>query len=319
MSLLSISIDLANSTKTKREICHVSRGDIENIRKCYADMAKQLYRMEANLYFQAANGGLDLHRFFVVKTIGDEIWIVYDLAEIPTHNLKEIPLRTLEFNTVFLKLLNALIDVTSREYHICITSRKLTLEEENNTELQTKSEIKFVNKELRPKIYFDIIRTYQEVSSVRNEIYSEKLLGEFFKAGKNPKAIDYKEIGDIIERLYIGTIINWNGAKVQTKFRFDPLGFDVDCFFRYTKAAESKHVACGKNLIDELDISKPWPRSLCKLHKNCELIYGLPGALKYEYLKVKWKKLSKEKCKGLKDDYLVAFLNDPERKKFSIT
>lgn len=103
--MISISIDLANSTKIKKKIHDFYEGDSEKINQEYENFAKLLYNLEFDLYDNLLlsedplSPPLNFDNIFVMKTIGDEIWLVYELGD--------IDINTVEFNSVVEKFLTS--------------------------------------------------------------------------------------------------------------------------------------------------------------------------------------------------------------------
>jgi hypothetical protein len=79
-SFLSLSIDISGSTKTKQAIVENS-GDNDQYRtELYDSYLRLLFNVEATLYEMVhAGADLDLAKLFLVKTIGDEFWYVYEV------------------------------------------------------------------------------------------------------------------------------------------------------------------------------------------------------------------------------------------------
>ena len=55
---------------------------------------KQLYNCEMNFYFQLVHHCIDLSNVMVVKTLGDEVWLVLDI------NKMNVKYNTIEFNKI---------------------------------------------------------------------------------------------------------------------------------------------------------------------------------------------------------------------------
>ena len=296
--LISISIDLVGSTNLKRIIHEFSTGDNNNIIRLYKEIARHLYDIEMGFYYQAVLKGLDLKRFFVVKTIGDEIWILYNLAEIETGTYK--------FNEVFHSIYESLITFVSNPLPVTLTTREYTDEEENDVELQAQSDVR-IQRQLAPvKAYVDYIDLWQDASSVRYDTLIRRL-GSLFPSSKGPSTYSDKDVQSVINRLSIGTVIpsEKDGGKIKIINKTDPIGFEIDHFFRCTKAAKPCVLTVGNNLIGCLRLDKPWAKKYDQITPKAQLPYGTDDHISYDYYDIIWEQMPSEKLKGIGNGYQV--------------
>lgn len=299
MAFISISIDLAGSTNLKKEITEISRDDPENIEYLYQKMGERIYLTEMGFYSQALNYGLDITRFFVIKTIGDEIWIAYDL--------KDVELRTSEFNSICHGLLESLLTVASGSGPFIITSRKMSAEEENNPGLQSPSGVDVSSHPFAFKIYIDIAESFREISSVRYDTLLDNYRS-LFSSRIEFQDLDYPAKKNLINCLNIGAVTDKPGGKIDVTFRFDPFGFEIDRFFRCTKAAMPGIVTCGSALVDKLYESALWIRDYDHLTENCSLPYVDSKVTRYGHYDIIWHQIPKEELKGIGSVYDVCHI-----------
>jgi len=299
MAFISISIDLAGSTALKSDILEISKEDPENTQDLYRMIARLLYLRETAFYFQAIHNGLDINRFFVVKTIGDEIWIIYDIDG--------IALRTPEFNVSCHGIIESLLTITEMPTSISITSRRFTPEEENDPELQLRSEVRVEQRHFALKAFVDIVDSFEDASQTRYDT----LQGRFeslFPTGFDFTKLDPDQKKSLINRLNIGFVADRGNAKWDISYRTDPIGFEVDHFFRCSKTAKPCLVTCGSKLIDQILFEKPWSKEKQMLTQNCQLPYGDERRTSYTYYDVIWENLQAKHLKGIGEEYLVCHL-----------
>ncbi|MGH9645041.1 MAG: hypothetical protein ACRD3Q_21770, partial [Terriglobales bacterium] len=111
--LFSISIDLVGSTDAKTRIMNVAKGDSRKIHGLNERIYREFCRIEQAFYHAAvhhygAAPPIDPIKFFTVKGIGDEIWILVDAA---TQDVPQVGHR----------LIDAAIQVASRSVRFFAT------------------------------------------------------------------------------------------------------------------------------------------------------------------------------------------------------
>ncbi|HPN30768.1 MAG TPA: hypothetical protein PKY81_07410 [bacterium] len=298
MALISISIDICDSTNIKRKIMELSSSDKNNIIKLYGDLAKKLYQIELNFYFQLVNNGIDLENIFVIKGIGDEIWVVYDL--------KDIELKTLECNSIIYKILNALIEMNFKHYSLCISERELTLEEEQNFKLQKNIKIEHIM--ITPKVYIDLINEYQEISHIRYDVFTKLYNNLFTIQGKISDETKKEKFSIYINRLNIGTYLGNNDNKSQILHRFDPFGYEVDLFFRCSKSAKPGLISLGEQLFSCFFLEEQYSFKTGSFIEKFKFPEGYKGSVHYHYFNCIMDEISKEDLKGIGKKYQIYYL-----------
>jgi hypothetical protein len=83
--LFSISIDLVGSTDAKTRVMRLANGDRRKIDELNEQIYREFCRIERRFYEGAVSqygttAPIDLAKFFTVKGIGDEIWILCDVS-----------------------------------------------------------------------------------------------------------------------------------------------------------------------------------------------------------------------------------------------
>ena len=233
--VISISMDVCGSTEAKARMKTCARDEKE-LTKWYEAFHRQFLLLEWRFYtllFQAAHdeGGWDWKHGFVVKGIGDEIWLLYEVGEKDHWKL----------GSLVAHLLHSALDVASRLIHW--TSAPDDDEDGGDRPLETRY--------LPLKFYIDIIDDVFEVSGPRRDFMTERL-PEILGAEESWSSEDFIELGN---RLHAGSLMG-DGRRLITAIRTDFIGCEVDRFFRATKLALPRVVTVGRTLFEKaVDVS----------------------------------------------------------------
>lgn len=227
--LLSISMDVGGSTEAKARMKECARDEQELTRwyeKYYRDFLSREWRLYSDLFRATANEiNWDWKKTFVVKGIGDEIWLLYELGE-------EDP-RTL--GALFRRFLRTAQDGASTP--IYWTSAR---DEKEAGDRPSES------KSLPLKFYIDIIEDAIEINHIRRDFMKQQLpnLG----STDNQSDKDLVELGN---RLHAGHLMQ-DGRRLVASYRTDYIGWEVDRFFRTTKFALPGIVTVGQTLFKKV-------------------------------------------------------------------
>lgn len=297
MSLISISIDIAGSTRLKQLIKKISKGNQDNINRLYREYAGKIYSIEMDLYVYLQRNGLDLDNLFVIKTIGDESWFAYELKDIET--------KTLQFNKIFHTIYRSLTYIHSRYYDIFISERELLPGEALNKDW-IKS-IKFEWPDIAAKAYMDLIKDYEEIGNVRRNVFL-KNCRDFFPNDELRLGQKYEsdKLSKLISNFNIGYFRGMIGNNVKISHRFDPIGFEVDLFFRCTKFGLPGITGIGKNLFENLYQEKLQIINPDSLYRNYQFPIGSTGEL-YNY-DLLCNEIKKTRLKGIGENYNIYYL-----------
>lgn len=289
MPLLSISIDLSRSTETKSVISDIITTD----NKHYLDTIKSYFylfmNIESQFYFHAFHKNIDLMKLFLVKSIGDELWFVYDINE--GDDKKAIPL-----------ILGVLLEITYHVNQFPISERNVEWEEEEGN-INIWNNVKHIDMYLPVKCYVDYLNNYEDFTLERNKYIIDNITS-LYKERNNKYTSD--ELSDFIKRitetLNLGKyLINDEGKKCFTDIRFDPIGIDVDLFFRCTKFSLPCVVTIGEKLYNYI---KPEKYSSSLKFEIKESI----NHSTYDYVPYIHKKISQSEIKGITHDYNIYYL-----------
>ena len=230
--VISISMDVCGSTDVKARMRQRARDDQE-LNRWYADFHRQFLHAEWRFYeslFREVGGEINWNwkRAFVVKGIGDEIWLLYEVWEEDDDKLLALVAR----------LLHSAQAATGRLLRWVSATEEEEGDEDDGEPWETKN--------LPLKFYVDIIDNAFEITGQRRDFMTERLpliLGEEDAwAGE-----DFVELGN---RLHAGSLLG-DGRRLVTAIRTDYIGWEVDRFFRMTKYALPCVVAVGRNLFEE--------------------------------------------------------------------
>ena len=213
--------------------------DSKHLNRWYADFHRQFLDAEWRFYeslFREVDGEINWNwkRAFVVKGLGDEIWLLYEVWE---EDDDKVP-------ALVTRLLHAAQAATGDLIRWVSATEEDAGEEWDKWDQDDGEPWEMKNLPL--KFYVDIIDDAFEITGPRQDFITGRLpriLGEEDAwAGK-----DFVELGN---RLHAGGLLG-DGRRLVTTIRTDYIGWEVDRFFRMTKYALPCVVAVGRNLFEE--------------------------------------------------------------------
>lgn len=290
-TVISISMDICGSTQAKARM-RVCAGDNKaQLTEWYEQFHRQFLLSEWKFYsqlFQNGHDGLnwDWKHAFVVKGIGDEIWLLYKVSEANQWKLKSLAAR----------LFHAALNVAATP-PIYWTSAS------DDDPFQQPYETMY----LPLKFYIDILDDAYEVSRQRCDFVTERLLG-FLDAEESSNKRNFFELGN---RLYAGSLLGDGRRLIQT-IRTDYIGWEVDRFFRASKFALPMVATVGQNLFKRVfSDPKKSGKSLngTGLQKAMIEYSTQQGSIRYDndlrYVKMN---IAPKKLKGVGEGYMVYWL-----------
>jgi hypothetical protein len=236
--LFSLSIDLVGSTDAKARVLRVGADDQNKINRLNLDIFTAFCRVEISLYLastaQYGSGRpIPLDKFFTVKGIGDEIWI---LCNITADEVFEFGHR----------LIHAAIHVASQSV------RFLALQRDRGPRFSREFDPGMIEPIASPvKIYVDLVKHASNVGAKRDEILQSeipKLLTQYY--GRKPTGL---EIVTVLNRLALASFEPIGATTVRTH-RTDYIGHEIDRFFRATKTAIPGIVTIGETMAHEMQL-----------------------------------------------------------------
>ena len=229
--VLSISIDIGGSTqaKTRMRARALDSGELtEWYRKFHRDFLVQEWRFYESLFRDDSHGAcLDWKRAFVVKGIGDEVWLLYEVVEEEEWNLPGLATR----------LVDSALKLSSWE--IFWTSARDEADEFEDDEPESQR--------LPLKVYIDFIEDAFEIAGPRLDYLSDQMAG-FFDSEEVWRG---GESAELANRLNAGTLMA-DGRRLLATTRTDYIGWEIDRFFRVTKFAIPNVVTVGANLFERI-------------------------------------------------------------------
>ena len=228
--LISISMDVCGSTEAKACMKACARDD-EELAKWYEEFHREFLWREWRFYsllFRDGYSGLDWDwkHAFVVKGIGDEIWLLYEVGEDDLWKLGSLVAR----------LLHAALEAAGRP--IRWTSAPDDAELPVGRTLETQESA------------VEVLCRYP-----RQRIRGQRTAARFRDRARFGKSSDRRIVGkaktssnwetDSTQATYLG-----DGRRLVTAIRTDYIGWEVDRFFRATKFALPRVVVVGKALFE---------------------------------------------------------------------
>lgn len=236
MALLSLSIDLSGSTLTKQAIVETASGDDGLMATLYRRYLKMLYGVEHDLYSLLSEcKAIEFDKLFLVKTIGDEWWFVYEVDEADTMTL----------NTVALGFIDTLLRLFERERYLSFHSPA----KHTSRPMQESKALRVFN--LPIKATLDLLLHPFEANRERYEYLKDIVVPAEERGRRSLYAVD-REAAAVCERLNLGAVGMFEDGH-PVRVRRDYIGLEVDRFFRLTGACRPLLVGVGGTLVSRLD------------------------------------------------------------------
>lgn len=229
---ISISIDLAGSTKAKQIINEICKNSNDHRLQQLSAIPREVARAEAQFYRMCFSQQISLSRVFLFKTIGDEIWLSVSLEQLNSQT---------EIRDLIQKVLVCLIEVAGLSTEWTIFERALIDREHLDLELtRNLDQVKIF---LGVKCTVDLISDSQEFARQRVEIISRELENHnLFQKGKAMSSLRENS-----QSLGLGLEFS-DEEKIRMHYRADPIGPDVDRFFRLAGRSKAGILQIGSAL-----------------------------------------------------------------------
>ncbi len=250
--LISMSIDLVKSTEAKRRLRDLAADDGRRDQlyaEFYANFLHKEDRFYAALFAPGIWGHgppLDWRRLFVVKGIGDELWLTYDVT----------PSEGVEADTAIqqaaVRFISAAMSLTGQTMSCGGTAEDLGPDVDSEAEARQR----FDHMELPFKVSLDLIEDAIEISGQRLDYFANRA-GDYLApphadTGPSRPAAFGASHAEMLRRLNAGHFELAGGHRVRQAFRTDFIGPHIDRFFRITKFAVPGLVMVGQDLMDVL-------------------------------------------------------------------
>ena len=288
--LISISIDVCDSTYAKSRMRARADSDDE-LAGWYQDFYRQFLYSELEFYeslLRASAGEVrwDWNRMFVVKGIGDEVWILYEV----------VPEDEWKISSLVALLLGSALHLASRTISWSWWSGKDEISDEDEGE----------RRQYPFKVYADVVEGAFEVSQERRDFLTERI-SAILDPGADWPAKEFIELGN---RLNLGALMK-DSRRMISLVRTDYIGWEIDRFFRASKLAMPCIATIGQRLFDRIEgtsweDAEPVPNTkLRRLVVECPLIPG-GGSKRFDHsFLVLKQEMSEGELKGVGAPYRV--------------
>jgi class 3 adenylate cyclase len=300
MALISISLDLAGSTKAKNRMAELCEHQDDRMQSLYSELMQRFYGIEARFYFDLLSLGVTIDQLFFVKSIGDEIWAVIDIGE------PQPP--TLELNNLAIKTLRAALETAQRKVFMFAAS---TADPLSSAPEEPHGE-RFC---LGVKVFVDLLHSATETSEIRHRVFHGQV-SRLARAPDPPRfgqSLSLPDVATVLTRLAGVAVTPTGERQLAIARRTDYIGPDVDLFFRCTKAAEPGKLVFGNSLA--LALQDQEGRALLNRNEDdadagAQATVSVPTGDSWSSLRIvtlettgRW--LSEDDLKGFSSGYLV--------------
>ncbi len=235
----SISIDLCGSTEAKTRATRVADEDSARIDKLNADICRAFFGIERQFYQNAASRygaypAIDPAQFFVVKGIGDEIWIMCEPSDSMLAQTGHA-------------LIDAGLQVASKVVELVATRH------EDGPSFNPDFDCGNVDPIQSPvKVFMDLMDQATCLGTMRDDALRDAVpeLLRYFH-GREPTSV---EEADVTRRLCLADNEPLGWWKIG-RWRADYVGHEIDRFFRASKAALPGTVTIGAAMVKGLGLS----------------------------------------------------------------
>ncbi|MBF0171941.1 MAG: hypothetical protein HQL83_00700 [Magnetococcales bacterium] len=250
MRMISLSMDLGGSTEAKSAMVRIAGVEGDRLQELYATYYLRFLEIEDRFYssiFQKdsqKHEPLDFSRLFLIKGIGDELWMVYHLESKDSTELKHAMSR----------ILPAALDAASRSVCLFATEKPDNPRFDPLTEDKDLGRCELVCSPI--KIHIDLIEDAYEISQPRGEFFLSKIAKYYNCDGNSERGFQTldKRHAEVSNRLTLG--VSESGLRqYRTYRRTDYIGHEIDRFFRIGKFAKPGLVTIGDSLFKEMDIA----------------------------------------------------------------
>ena len=283
MSLLSFAIDLSRSTETKTLIKNTA---LKN--SVYKERLLELYyklflKIETELYFQCLIRKITLSKLFLVKSIGDEIWYVYDFGDDESNEQIQL----------IHHFVDILISIVSKQDKLIFIDEDVVWEDESSY-FDAYANEENLEISIPRKCYIDLLYDYRSFTEMRVDPILDVIVEGLKSSGVGNSVETLKRIiPEIASSLNLG-VAEVSGEAVSSKnIRFDPIGRDVDLFFRCCHYAVPTLLLMGEKLFDF--IISDYTETECVIRLDEE-----QQCYKFNYIK---ETISQYDIKGIDQDY----------------
>lgn len=237
--IVSFSIDVAASTEAKTRMRALAADDAQ-LGSLYQLFYRQFLHKEDRFYRRLLERGsnhtrpLDWRKLFVVKGIGDELWLFYQVQRGALDELR----------TAMARILDAALGLSSDTILWSSPERETGPAFDPEIERQQRRD----SMRLPFKIYLDLISDGYEISKLRANYMSQNINAYLNLASDARFGQDHMQIANRLNAGYLEIA----GRRLRSAYRTDYIGHEIDTFFRTTKGALPAVVTIGESLFEKL-------------------------------------------------------------------
>lgn len=222
MPFISISIDICGSTAAKAKLLEHSKCIGTEATNLYESFQQQILRVEETFWTMLRSSNLEIERLFLIKSIGDEVWYVYSLEN----------LNKCECLASISHIIETTISLQTKHFDVVAGPPDDPYDWKNvdpNTILRI---------DLPLKITVELIADALDISEVREKYLAPHVASLLSPLGGPVKPIQSGDDSyiNLCNRLGISNQVKTKD-KVLSTIRTDYIGWEIDRFFRITKAA----------------------------------------------------------------------------------
>lgn len=238
MSFISISIDICGSTDAKTKLREHSDLIGTEAAKLYDSFQQQVLRVEETFWTLLRSCKLDIERLFLIKSIGDEVWYAYDLVNLKAHDCRAATAR----------MIQTLVSLQTKQFNLTAGPP------ENPYNWENTDPDSLLRIDMPLKITIDLVTDALEVGTVREKYLAPHVASLLSPLGKFPRPVQVGDDGyiNLCNRLGIANQVKAKG-KVHSSIRTDYIGWQIDRFFRLTKAAIKGGVLVGPEILSDFE------------------------------------------------------------------
>lgn len=235
MPFISISIDICGSTDAKARLREHSACVCIDATQLYDSFQKQVLQVEKTFWTMFRSCNLEIERLFLIKSIGDEVWYTYDLEGLEAHDSR----------AAVAKMIEALLWLQNKHFYLVAGPPEDPYHWENidpNTLLRI---------DMPLKITVDVIKDALEVGTIREEYLTPAVVSLLSPLGKQPMPVQAGDDDYINLCNRLGIANRFKKDKVYSSIRSDYIGWEIDRFFRLTKASIKGGVLVGPEILSD--------------------------------------------------------------------
>jgi len=292
--VFSISIDLVGSTAAKTQALSAAGGDPAKIDEFNSEIYRHFCEIERRFYLATVDNygtsnPINPAKFFTVKGIGDEIWIMCTADQEEVQSIGE-------------RLIDAAIDIADMAVSFFATEHD---DGPNFTPDFNYGAIAPIRAPI--KVFIDLLTHATALGMTRDETLMASI--PLWLTKYHRRQPTDTEIAHVIRRLCLCSF-DPAGWSIFTQSRTDYIGHEIDRFFRTTKAALPGTVTIGQSMARDMGLTfKPASNCLYSVQTHSGL--PLKGGTAAFQIHAHHRTLASQEMKGIGYDYSTYTLFNP--------